>query len=159
MKFQSRAIAALSPLTAGVLLATLIGLVLGGGAAVLEFSDPGPIVRYGLPIAKGLMNLSMAIAIGTAIFTAFAIAKENQAFRKLLNLVAASAAAWGITGAVHFLLSFVSVSGASFSFDEAFSNGLFVYATEIELGISLALNLLAAVFISTLAVRVPVEDV
>lgn len=151
MKFQSRAIAALSPLTAGVLLATLIGLVLGGGAAVLEFSDPGPIVRYGLPIAKGLMNLSMAIAIGTAIFTAFAIAKENQAFRKLLNLVAASAATWGITGAVHFLLSFVSVSGASFSFDEAFSNGLFVYATEIELGISLALNLLAAVFISTLA--------
>ena len=151
MKFQSRVVAALSPLTAGVVLATLIGLILGGGAAVLEFSDPGPIVRYGLPIAKGLMNLSMAIAIGTAVFAAFAIAKESEGYRKLLNLVAASAAAWGITGAVHFLLSFVSVSGASFSFDEAFSNGLFVYATEIELGISLALNLLAAVVISTLA--------
>jgi putative copper resistance protein D len=52
------------------------------------------------------------------------------------------------------LLSFISVSGASFSLEASFSQGLLVYATEIELGISLALNLLAALAIATLALMV-----
>jgi putative copper resistance protein D len=55
---------------------------------------------------------------------------------------------------VHFVLSFVSVSGAGFSLEASFSQGLWVYATEIELGISLALNLLAAFAVSILALAI-----
>jgi len=35
---------------AGVI-ALIIGLVLGGGAAAVELADPGAVVRYGQPIA------------------------------------------------------------------------------------------------------------
>jgi putative copper resistance protein D len=100
------------------------------------------------------MNLSMAIAIGSLVLAAFAANDKSVVLRKLLNLAAVSAAVWAVIGSVHFLLSFISVSGASFSLEASFSQGLLVYATEIELGISLALNLLAALAIATLALMV-----
>jgi putative copper resistance protein D len=136
------------------LLAIILGLAIGGGADPLQFSDPGPIIRYGTPIAKGLMNLAMAAAIGSLVLAAFAANDRSVVLRKLLNLSAVSAALWALVGSVHFLLSFISVSGASFSLEASFSQGLLVYATEIELGISLALNLLAALAIATLALMV-----
>jgi cytochrome c oxidase assembly factor CtaG/putative copper export protein len=151
---QNRFLAACLVATSGLLVAIMLGLVIGGGADPLQFSDPGPIVRYGTPIAKGLMNLAMAMAIGTLVLAAFAANDKSAVLRKLLNLSAISAAAWVLIGSAHFLLSFISVSGASFSLEPSFSQGLLVYATEIELGISFGLNLLAALAIATLALMV-----
>ena len=152
--FSNRSVAASLVASCGLLVAIILGLAIGGGADPLQFSDPGPIIRYGTPIAKGLMNLSMAIAIGTLVLAAFAANDKSGVLRKLLNLSAVSAAIWAVIGSVHFLLSFISVSGASFSLKASFSQGLLVYASEIELGISLALNLLAALAIATLALMV-----
>jgi cytochrome c oxidase assembly factor CtaG/putative copper export protein len=152
--FSNRSVAASLVASCGLLVAIILGLAIGGGADPLQFSDPGPIIRYGTPIAKGLMNLSMAIAIGSLVLAAFAANDKSAVLRKLLNLAAVSAAIWAVVGSVHFLLSFISVSGASFSLQASFSQGLLVYATEIELGISLALNLLAALAIATLALMV-----
>ena len=152
--FQTRAYSAGLVATLGVLLAVLVGLAIGGGAAALQFSDPGPIIRYGVPLAKGLMNIAMAISIGSLVFAGFAANDKSAVLRKLLNLASAGAAVWAIAASVHFVLSFVSVSGAKLSLDQSFSQGLWVYATEIELGISLALNLLAAFAISILALSV-----
>jgi putative copper resistance protein D len=136
------------------LLAVLVGLAIGGGAAALQFSDPGPVIRYGVPLAKALMNIAMAISIGSLVFAGFAANDKSAVLRKLLNLASAGAAVWAIAASVHFVLSFVSVSGAQLSLEQTFSQGLWVYATEIELGISLALNLLAAFAISILALSV-----
>ena len=152
--FQSRAYSAGLVATLGVLLAVLVGLAIGGGAAALQFSDPGPVIRYGVPLAKGLMNIAMAISIGSLVFAAFAANDKSAVLRKLLNLTSAGAAVWAIAASVHFVLSFVSVSGAELSLEQTFSQGLWVYATEIELGISLALNLLAAFAISILALSI-----
>ena len=151
---QNRFLAASLVAISGLLVATLFGLIIGGGADPLQFSDSGPIVRFGTPIAKGLMNLAMAMAIGTLVLAAFAANDKSAVLRKLLNLSAISAAAWVLIGSTHFLLSFISVSGASFSLEPSFSQGLLVYATEIELGISFGLNLLAALAIATLALMV-----
>ena len=152
--FQTRAYSAGAVATLGVLLAVLIGLAIGGGAAALQFSDPGPVIRYGVPLAKALMNIAMAVSIGSLVFAGFAAGDKSAVLRKLLNLASASAAVWAIAASVHFVLSFVSVSGAEFSLEQSFSQGLWVYATEIELGISLSLNLLAAFAISILALAI-----
>ena len=154
MSFQTRAYSAGLIATLGLLLAVLIGLAIGGGAAALQFSDPGPVVRYGVPLAKALMNLGMAISIGSLVFAGFAASDKSASLRKLLNLASAGAALWALAASVHFVLSFVSVSGAAFSLEASFSQGLWVYATEIELGISLALNLLAAFAVSILALAI-----
>lgn len=152
--FATRALSASIVATAALLLAVVIGLIIGGGAAALQFSDPGPIVRFGVPLAKAFMNLGMAIAIGSLVFAGFAVNDKSATLRKLLNLASAAAALWALASSVHFVLSFVSVSGTSFSLEESFSEGLFVYATQIELGISLATNLLAAFLISILALSI-----
>ena len=127
--FQTRAYLATLIAGTALLVALFIGLAIGGGAVPLQFSDPGPLIRYGVPITKALMNLSMAVAIGSLVFAAFAANEKSAVLRKLLNLSSAGAAAWAVAGSVHFVLSFVSVSGASFSLDESFSQGLIVYAT------------------------------
>ena len=152
--FQTRAYSAGLVATLGVLLAVLVGLAIGGGAAALQFSDPGPVIRYGVPLAKALMNIAMAINIGSLVFAGFAANDKSAVLRKLLNLASAGAAVWAIAASVHFVLSFVSVSGAELSLEQTFSQGLWVYATQIELGISLALNLLAAFAISILALSI-----
>jgi cytochrome c oxidase assembly factor CtaG/putative copper export protein len=152
--FQTRAYSAGLVATLGVLLAVLVGLAIGGGAAALQFSDPGPVIRFGVPLTKGLMNFAMAISIGSLVFAAFAANDISAVLRKLLNLASAGAAVWAIAASVHFVLSFVSVSGAELSLEQTFSQGLWVYATEIELGISLAQNLLAAFAISILALSI-----
>jgi cytochrome c oxidase assembly factor CtaG/putative copper export protein len=152
--FQTRAYSAGLVATLGVLLAVLVGLAIGGGAAALQFSDPGPVIRFGVPLTKGLMNFAMAISIGPLVFAGFAANDKSAVLRKLLNLTSAGAAVWAIAASVHFVLSFVSVSGAELSIEQTFSQGLWVYATEIELGISLALNLLAAFAISILALSI-----
>ena len=152
--FQARAYSAGLIATVGLLLAVLLGLVIGGGAAAMQFSDPGPVVRYGVPLAKAIMNFAMAISIGSLVFAGFAANDKSAVLRKLLNLASAAAAVWAIAASVHFVLSFVSVSGAELSLEQTFSQGLWVYATEIELGISLALNLAAAFAISILALSV-----
>jgi putative copper resistance protein D len=100
------------------------------------------------------MNIAMAISIGSLVFAGFAANDKSAVLRKLLNLASAGAAVWAIAASVHFVLSFVSVSGAQLSLEQTFSQGLWVYATEIELGISLALNLLAAFAISILALSI-----
>jgi len=151
---QNRFLAASLVAISGLVVALIFGLILGGGADPLQFSDPGPLIRYGTPIAKGLMNLAMAMAIGSLVLAAFAANDKSAVLRKLMNLSAISAAAWALIGSAHFLLSFISVSGASFSLEPSFSQGLLVYATEIELGISFGLNLLAALAIATLALMV-----
>ena len=124
--FQTRAYSAGLIATLGLVLSVLIGLAIGGGAAALQISDPGPIIRYGVPLAKALMNIAMAISIGSLVFAAFAAGDKSAVLRKLLNLASAGAAVWAIAASVHFVLSFVSVSGAEFSLEQSFSQGLWV---------------------------------
>lgn len=135
--------------TLATLVALLVGLLIGGGAAPLLLEDPGPIVRWGLPIAKALTNLSMAVTVGTLVFGAFALQK-GKSLTQALNLAAISAVAWVLFGLANLLLTYLSITGSAISFGEAFSSGLWMFATQIQLGQYLALNLLAALILSLL---------
>jgi putative copper resistance protein D len=80
--FSNRSVAASLVASCGLLVAIILGLAIGGGADPLQFSDPGPIIRYGTPIAKGLMNLSMAIAIGSPLFAEFYLGFGSKLFSR-----------------------------------------------------------------------------
>ena len=68
----TRTLQAAALLGFAALASVIIGMLYGGGAAPLQFSDPGPVVRWGQPIVKLVLNLSMATAIGTLVLSAFA---------------------------------------------------------------------------------------
>lgn len=132
------------------ILALTIGLVLGGGAAVQALADPGEIVRWGLPTAKLVMNFSMATAIGTLVFAAFAISADNPLLEKALSLATFGSALWSVSAVFNLLFTYLSVTGSAFSNSESFGQSVWLFATQIELGISLSINLAIALGLSML---------
>ena len=136
------------------LISLLIGLIIGGGAAASALADAGDVVRYGQPIAKLIMNFSTAVAVGSLIFAAFALQDKTRLLGKALDLASAGAIVWAISGALNFLFTYLYVSGSAISFDSSFGESLWMFASSIEMGTSLALNILVAVLISVLAIAV-----
>ena len=134
------------------LISLLIGLIIGGGAAASALADAGDVVRYGQPIAKLTMNFSTAVAVGSLIFAAFALQDKTRLLGKALDLASAGAIIWAISGAINFLFTYLYVSGSAISFDSSFGESLWMFASSIEMGTSLALNICAAVLISVLAI-------
>ena len=142
----TRTLQAVTLLGFAALASVIIGMLYGGGAAPLQFSDPGPVVRWGQPIVKLVLNLSMATAIGTLVLSAFA---GNDQERQRLQPVASWAAAlWLGASAIYFLLTYLSASGTQLSYGPEFSEGLWLFATQIELGSLLAANVLIALVVS-----------
>ena len=130
----------------GALVALAVGLILGGGANPLQFSDPGPVVRYGSPIAKLIMNLAMATTVGALVFSAYA---ANPDERDQLRPVASwGASLWLASGALYFVMTYLSASGSPLSYGPEFTEGLWLFATQIELGVLMAWNLVFALVLS-----------
>jgi putative copper export protein len=128
------------------LIAITAGLLVGGATEPLALADPGPFVRWGQPIAKLIMNLSMAVAVGSLVLSAFA---ANQEERKTLQPVSSWAASlWLASSASYFILTYLNVSGSTISYGPVFSESLWLFATEIELGNLLAINLAIALLLS-----------
>ena len=124
----------------------VIGMLYGGGAAPLQFSDPGPVVRWSQPIVKLVLNLSMATAIGTLVLSAFAGNTEER--QRLQPVASWSAALWLAASATYFVMTYLSASGTALSYGPEFSEGLWLFATEIELGSLLAANVVIALIVS-----------
>lgn len=141
-----RSLLAIALVSLGAVLSVYLGLIFGGAINPLPFSDPGPVVRWGSPIAKLVMNLAMAVTVGTLVFSAFA---ANQSERDQLRPVAAwGSTLWLLSGGAYFVLTYLSASGSQLSFGPEFSQSLWLFATEIELGVLLAWNLVFALVLS-----------
>ncbi|MEY4944584.1 MAG: hypothetical protein RL384_528 [Actinomycetota bacterium] len=135
------------------LITLLIALLLTGSTAPGQFSDPGAVVRWGTPMVKLIMNFSMAIAIGSLAFSAFA---ANPAQQKRLQPISSWAAAiWLLSAASYFVMTYLSAAGITISYGPEFSSGLWLFATEIELGVLLAWNLVIAFVLSLSTIMFP----
>lgn len=142
----TRSLQALALVGFAALASVIIGILFSGSAAPLQFSDPGPVVRWGAPLVKLVLNLSMATAIGTLVLSAFA--GNPQERQRLQPLASWAAALWLAASATYFVMTYLSASGTSLSYGPEFSEGLWLFATEIELGVLLAANTLIALVLS-----------
>ncbi|WP_345762654.1 cytochrome c oxidase assembly protein [Diaminobutyricibacter sp. McL0608] len=115
-------------------LALFAALAFGGGAAAPLLADPGALVRYGLPAAKLIVNLSAAGTIGALLLTCFALSPRHPEFNRTLDVAAASAAVMTVASAITGLLTFVSVTGIPLSLDQTFTDGLSSFVTSVSLG-------------------------
>lgn len=130
----------------GALIALVAGLLLGGATAPLPLADPGPVVRWGQPVIKLIMNLSMATTVGTLVLSAFAASRAEQ--QRLQPLAGGAAALWLASAAAYFVFTYLSASGSAISYGPEFSEGLWLFATQIELGTLLVFNLGMAFVVS-----------
>ena len=112
----------------------LLGLVIGEAAAPRAVLDPGAVVRYGLPMARTLINLSMAVLIGSVTMAVWALANEREENRVAMDLASAAAAVLTAAVGAALVFTYVDVSGLPFSGDAMFGAALAQFVTEIELG-------------------------
>jgi cytochrome c oxidase assembly factor CtaG/putative copper export protein len=136
------------------LLSLVAALAIGGGASAPSIDDPGPLVRFGLPTVKLLVNLSAAGAVGAVLLSVFALASGSKRMGVALDSAAASAGVWTVASAGSALLSFLSVTGIPLSFDARFGEQLGYFLTDIEAGRTWVFSTLAAAAVTVLCFAV-----
>ncbi|MET0590725.1 MAG: cytochrome c oxidase assembly protein [Naasia sp.] len=147
-------IAAPAVLMAVALLALIAALAIGGAASAPALDDPGPLVRFGLPVVKLIVNISVAVTLGALLLVLFALPADSPAVGKALDIAAATAALWAVAGAANALLSFLSITGIPFSIDARFGDQLGYFLTEIEAGSTWVFTVLAAAAVTVLCFAV-----
>ncbi|MGO4104014.1 cytochrome c oxidase assembly protein [Leifsonia sp. YAF41] len=142
-------------LVLAAVLSTLAGLSFGGGAAAQLLADPGPVVRWGLPIARLLVNIGAAGMIGALVLTCFALSPKEREFNTALDFAAASAAFFTVAAAVTGFFTMLQVTNVPLSFDDRFSSTAGQFFTQIALGQAWLITTLigAAITVLCFAVR------
>src|SRR4051794_3031364 len=102
----------------------IVALAFGGGADAPLLADPGALVRWGLPAATLVVNLSLAGTVGALVPGFFAFAPDRAEYGPALDFAAGSAGVMAGAAAAAGFFPFVSVSNVPWSFDATFSNGL-----------------------------------
>jgi cytochrome c oxidase assembly factor CtaG/putative copper export protein len=145
-------------------LGLVAALLFSGAAAAREVSDPGALVRWGLPVSKAIHNVSIAAVVGGLIFAAGILphklggarskdndAPEHPAFTRALAIAAAAGVAWTLSAIAVLVLTYSDVAGQGVSGDAEFTRALVYFMTDIETGRAwLAVTIIAAVVTTAL---------
>jgi len=141
-------------LVAAALVTLLLGLAYGGGAAPLVVGDPGPVVRWGLPAVKLLVNLTAAGMVGSLVLALFALRAGERAFDAALDTASVSAAGFTIGSALTAYFTFLSIFNATPSADAQFGQQLGRFLVDTDLGRAWLLTTIAGAVLTVLTFAV-----
>jgi putative copper resistance protein D len=113
--------------------ALVAALEIGGGASP-TLIDSGAFVRWGLPVAKLLMNLGVAVTIGALALAVFALSDRKPEYGRALDIAAAGAAVWAVAGCLSALLTFSNLANIPFALDDSYGQVLGQFLTGNEIG-------------------------
>ncbi|MBN9225171.1 MAG: copper transporter [Microbacterium sp. SCN 70-27] len=134
---------------------TLIaGLAYGGGAARQLQIDPGPVVRWGLPVATLAVNLSAAALIGALVLALFALRAQTRPFDTALDVASVAAAVFTVASASVAFLTVLNVLGATPSAGAEFGQQLGRFLVDTEPGRAWALTTIAGAVLTVLTFAV-----
>ncbi len=99
------------PLTVAVAVGAVVALLAAawsGAAAPLALGDPGPAVRWGLPVTRVVHDVAAAATIGLLLVAAFLVPEARDTHRRAAAAQAAawSAGAWLVSAVVGLVLAF-----------------------------------------------------
>ncbi|RLK52090.1 cytochrome c oxidase assembly protein [Microbacterium telephonicum] len=153
---DSRALRVAGPviLAVAAILTLLLGLSYGGGAAPLLAADPGDVVRWGLPIAKLLVNLSAAGLIGSLVVALFALKAGERPFDLALDVASVSAAILTIASGAVAYLTFLSIFNAQPSVGAEFGGQLGRFLVDTAPGQAWLITTIAAAVLTVLTFAV-----
>ncbi len=132
-------------------LAVWAGLTFTQGNSALAIGDPGEFVRWAQPVVQTIKNLAMAMTVGSLVLAAWAFSEKSESLTRSLRRASLAANAWLGFGLLHFLLTYLWVTGSRLSSEISFGAGLLQFASEVELGQALSMNLLFAAMVGLLA--------
>lgn len=136
------------------LIAVVAGLAYGGGAAEAQLADPGPFVRWGLPIATVVVNLSAATMVGSLVLALFALRAGERPFEIALDTASIGAAIFTVSAGVTGFLTFLNVIPASPTLDAVFGQQLGRFLVESEVGPAWLITTIAGAVLTVLTFAV-----
>lgn len=139
-----------------VALIVLLGaLAYGGGAAALPIGDAGPVARWGLPIAKLMLNLASAGMVGVLIAALLALRSGERAFDVALDVASISAAVFTVAAGTTGFLTFVDAFDPAIDGGPLFGAQLGRFLVDLEAGRTWLITTVAgaALTVLTFAVR------
>ena len=153
---------------AALFLGLAAALIFSGAAGARAVSDPGALVRWGLPVSKAIHNVSLATVIGGLVFAVGILPRnagprsrgkaapgsdtpEHPAFSRALAVASTAGAAWTLSAIAVLVLTYSDVAGQGLSGDAEFTQALVYFMTDIETGRAwLAVTIIAAVVTTAL---------
>lgn len=135
-------------LIVAALVSVVAALAYGGGAAPLDIGDPGPVARWGLPIAKMFVNLSLSVAIGSLVLALFAFKPATRAYDVLLDLASVGAAALTVSAAAATFFNFILVFNPAVSIGPQFGEQFGRFLTDNPLGTAWLLTTIGAAILT-----------
>ncbi|CAB4888106.1 MAG: copper transporter [Actinobacteria bacterium] len=122
---------ALPALTVGI--AGLAALLLGFWSTA-QSSTVGMVSTWGVPLARLVVDLSLATVIGSVVLALWALTPGTPAHRRALNLAALASFLVTVFSLVTLLFTYMKVSQQGFSTSPEFGDGLAFFVTSIGLG-------------------------
>ncbi len=132
----------------------LVALVIGGGANAALIADPGAVVRFGLPIARMVVDLAAAATIGGLALATVGLSRTAPEWNRAIDVAAGAAGVWTVAAAVSTFFTFLSVAGSTISIDEQFGQSMGVFLTGTELGLAWLVTVLVAAAVTVLCFAV-----
>lgn len=116
-----------------VIVAGLVFLVVGF-APTAAGSSASFAVTWGLPIARMIVDISIATTIGSVVLALWVLTAQTAAYRRALYLAAGASFVATIFATVTLIFTFVKISQLPLSFSSSFGDGLAFFVTSIGIG-------------------------
>ena len=131
----------------------LAATAFGGGAAALELGDPGPLVRWSLPILRTLHDAAAAVTVGALVIGAFLVPETTRTTRRetLARLAGGAAIVWFLAGLGRMLTDFASLAGIPLT-DPQYLSQLVAFVWDLD---STRTAVISSVIVAVIAVTVP----
>ncbi len=126
----------------------LTALALAGGLNPSVLGDPGPLVRYGLPVARTVHDLAAALAVGGFAVAASLLPHPSPAWTRATRAAAAAAGVWAVAGLLVLVLTAMDIIGAAPGAPD-FGAQFAQFAQSIDLGRALLVTTVLAAVTAT----------
>ncbi|WP_105567237.1 cytochrome c oxidase assembly protein [Microbacterium halophytorum] len=129
-------------------------LVFGGAVDATELADAGAGVRWGLPLAKLVVNLAAAAMLGSLVLALFALRQGEREWEIALDTASIGAAVFTIAAGAVTFLTFLDTFTPEVSASAEFGSQFGRYLTELELGRAWLITTIAGAVLTVLAFAV-----
>ncbi len=101
---------------AGVL-AAVVAALMTGAVAPLDLADPGPVVRWGLPLVSTVATLAASATVGLLGLAAFLVPERTSTERRstAVRYAALAGSLWAGSALLEVLFTFASLAGTPLS--------------------------------------------
>jgi len=126
-------------------------LLVGGGANPPLLQDPGPVVLWGTPLAKLVMNIAGAVMLGSLVLALFGLQAGERTFDTALNIASIGAAVFTVSAGLAGFFSFMAAFNPQLSIEREFGSQLGRFLLELPLGQSWLITTILGAVITVLA--------